>query len=122
MEWSLDKSRPICPQLCDCIRVQIATGELNSDQRLPSVREIAVSAGVNPNTVQKAFDQLETEGILYSQRGSGWFVSSDTELGAKLLMEITEQKTLEFFERMRALGMSDGDVKKYVAAWQRHNN
>ena len=118
MEWLLDKSRPICPQLCESICAKIAVGEFSADQRLPSVREVALSAGVNPNTVQKAFDQLEVKGVLYSQRGSGWFVSSDMTLGGKLLLELKEKKTKEFFDEMRTLGMSECDVKEYVASWQ----
>ena len=118
MEWSLDKSRPICPQLCETLRAKIATREFLPDQRLPSVREVALSAGVNPNTVQKAFDQLEAEGLLYSQRGSGWFASADDTIGSRLLSEITEKKITAFFNEMKALGMSEEDVKKYVASWQ----
>ena len=79
MIWTLDKNRPICPQLCEQLCAHIAAGEFTPGQKLMSVREVALEAGVNPNTVQRAFTQLEQQGVLHSVRGAGWFISQDTE-------------------------------------------
>ena len=71
MRWLIDKERPICPQINEQIAARIALGEFRPADRLASVRDVAVAAGVNPNTVQKAFESLEAEGLIYSVRGSG---------------------------------------------------
>ncbi len=78
MDWTLDKSRPICKQLCEKICVAIAKGDFSAGEKLFSVREAALLAGVNPNTVQKAFEELERRGVLCSVPSSGWFVSNNT--------------------------------------------
>lgn len=118
MSWKLDKSRPICPQICEQICVKIASGEYKPEQRLMSVREVAVSAGVNPNTVQKSFEQLEAKGIIYSVRGSGWFVSAQTETATEEIRNLIESKTSEYFSGLNALGMSNGQIKEYVKEWK----
>ncbi len=117
MVWKLDKKRPVCPQICEHICVAIASGALSAGERLPSIRDIAVEAGVNPNTVQHSFATLESEGILYSVRGSGWFVSEDTK-GAQIMREkLLQEKTAEFFETLGALGMDSESIKQYVKEW-----
>ena len=77
MEWIIDKGRPICPQICEQLCLRIANGMFAPHEKILSVREIAVAAGVNPNTVQRSLEELERRGILYSVRGSGWFVADD---------------------------------------------
>lgn len=117
MEWTLDKSRPICPQICEQVCLRIVLGEFQAGERLLSVRDVALAAGVNPNTVQKSFDILEKKGILYSQRGSGWFVSEDVASAREMYSEILNEKTAEYFSAMRALGMDHEQTKKYVSEW-----
>ena len=65
MSWQLDKNRAICPQICERLCVEIANGTLKPNDKLASVRELAIRAGVNPNTVQKAFEQLEQDELIY---------------------------------------------------------
>ena len=79
MNWTLDKSRPICPQICEQICVAVAKGELAVGSKLPSVRDIALQAGVNPNTVQKSLEELERMGVIHSVRCSGWFVNEEVD-------------------------------------------
>ena len=88
MKWELDKSRAICPQICEQLCVFIASGKLSSGAKLFSVREVAVSAGVNPNTVQKSFEQLEQKGIIYSVRGSGWYVGENVSSAKEMVNEL----------------------------------
>jgi len=118
MEWNLDRSRPICPQICEQLYVGIASGELAPGERLMSVREVALAAGVNPNTVQKSFEQLEMSGAVYSVRGSGWYVSENTAAAVKKTDEMIALKVAAFFEDMRRLGVAQSDAKKYVEEWR----
>ncbi|MBE6756959.1 MAG: GntR family transcriptional regulator [Ruminococcaceae bacterium] len=117
MQWKPDKSKPICPQISEQLCLRIAMGEFRAGERLLSVREVALSAGVNPNTVQRSFETLEQEGILYSVRGSGWYVAEDITPARAALERMWEEKTAAYVQDMTALGMDLGEVKKYVAAW-----
>lgn len=118
MEWVLDKKRPLCPQICEQICVHIACGTFQPGQRLMPVREMAVEAGVNPNTVQHSFEQLEQQGILYSIRGSGWFVGEDITAARQSLQQLVREKTAAYFAAMDSLGFSGEETKKYVEEWE----
>lgn len=97
--------RPIYEQIKDKLRELIIKGVLDSHDRIPSVRELAMSLAINPNTIQKAYRELETEGYIYSQKAKGYFVvpREDTEsrnsarteeLFGELMKNITELKFL----------------------------
>ena len=101
--WELDKTRPICPQICEQLSVMIAAEEFKPDEKLLSVREVAVKAGVNPNTVQKAFEQLEGQGLIYSVRGSGWFVGADTESAKNTVEELKYSKTKDYIIKRKLM-------------------
>ncbi|MBE6718147.1 MAG: GntR family transcriptional regulator [Ruminococcaceae bacterium] len=117
MAWVLDKNRPICPQICEQICVKIASGQYNQNERIPSVREIALEAGVNPNTVQKALTILTEQGLLYSMRGSGMYVSDRTDKAEKKINEMKREKTLEYIEEMKSLGLEVEEIKQYIKEW-----
>ena len=104
MKWYIDKDRPICPQIEDQICAAIALGNLVPGEKLKSVREVAVAAGVNPNTVQKAFSELERDGMIFSRIGSGWYVSEDTEGARRKLEQLLDTKTEDFLRQMILLG------------------
>lgn len=118
MKWTLDKSRPLCAQLCEQLCVMIANGKFAPNERLLSVRDVATNAGVNPNTVQRAFETLERDGVLYSIRGSGWFVAEDIKAAKDVLANIISQKTAEYFLQMKALGLDSDFIKQYVKEWK----
>ena len=118
MGWNLDKDKPICPQITERLSMAIARGTYEPDARLMSVREVAVEAGVNPNTVQKAFEQLEAKGIIYSVRGSGWFVSPDLEHAKEEAERIVKGKITTFFSEMETLGYTVEQTKEAVGRWQ----
>ena len=118
MEWKLDKHRPICPQISEQLCARIAAGEFAPGQRLLSVRDVAVAAGVNPNTVQRAFEQLEHQGVLHSERGAGWFVGEDPKAAKDLRQQMAEEKLSDFFSEMAGLGLSPEDIKKLVKEWE----
>ena len=118
MKWKLDKNRAICPQLCQQLCARVVNGSFAPNQRLMSVREMALAAGVNPNTVQRAFEQLEQQGVLYSQRGAGWFVSENTEAARDLYESLVREKVAAFFDEMTGLGKSTDEIKKIVEEWE----
>ena len=118
MDWLIDKNRPICPQICEQLCLRIANGTFAPQEKLLSVREIAVAAGVNPNTVQRSLEDLERKGILYSVRGSGWFVGEDITLAKEVFEAILTQKTADYFAAMGTLGMDAVAVKEYVKEWK----
>ncbi len=117
MAWVLDKSRPLGPQICEQVCLQIALGELKPNERLYSVREAALEAGVNPNTVQRSFELLEQQSILYSVRGSGWYVAEDISPAMQTLKNLWAEKTAAYFAAMEALGMTPQAIKDYVEEW-----
>ena len=117
MEWKLDKNKPVCPQIGEQLCLRIAVGEFRAGERLLSVREVALAAGVNPNTVQRSVEVLEQEGIVYSVRGSGWCVAEDISLARAALERMWKEKTATYVAEMTALGMNCDDIKNYVAAW-----
>ena len=118
LEWKLDKHRPICPQICEQLCARIAAGEFAPGQRLMSVRDVAVAAGVNPNTVQRAFEQLENQGVLHSERGAGWFVGSIPDAAEDLRQAMAQEKLSAFFGEMAGLGLTPEDIKKLVKEWE----
>lgn len=118
MQWTLDKHRPICPQICQQLCARIAAGSFAPGQRLMSVRDVAVAAGVNPNTVQRAFEQLEQQGILRSERGAGWFVGQSPEKAEALRLAMAREKISGFFAEMAGLGLSPEEIKNFVKEWE----
>ncbi len=118
MDWIIDKQRPICPQISEQLCLRIAGGKFAPHEKILSVREIAVEAGVNPNTVQHSLEELERKGILYSVRGSGWYVGEDISLAKEVFAGILAQKTADYFASMRILGMDAAAVKEYIKEWK----
>lgn len=113
----LDKNRPVCPQICELLCVDIVGGTYDADRRLPAVRELAAGWGVNPNTVQKALDTLGEQRLLYSVRGSGWYVHEDISRAREVLQELRVEKTKEFFAVMESLGLSAEETCDFVKEW-----
>ena len=114
MDWRIDKTRPVCPQIEDEICLRIVTGEYEPDGKLCSVREAAAEAGVNPNTVQKAFESLEAQGLIYSMRGSGWFACSDRAKAVARLEALRQQAREDYFTRMTRLGMTPAEAADFI--------
>ena len=77
MSWEFQDHLPIYAQLMDTLKRRIVTGRYLPGEKLPSVRELAAEAGINPNTVQRAFSELEREGLIYTQRATGKYVTEN---------------------------------------------
>ena len=111
MSWNLDHNMPIYLQLMDRIQRDIISGRYGPGDKLPSVRELAVEAAVNPNTMQKALSELERRGLVYSQRTSGRFITEDEELIKELKKEQAAGYLAEFMANMHNLGLKDEEIR-----------
>lgn len=104
MPWNLDSDRPIFIQILERIRMDIVSGKYHPGEKLPSVRELAMEASVNPNTMQRAFAELERTGLVYSKRTSGRFITEDIEMIETWKADIAKEKMQLFLESMQQLG------------------
>ncbi len=114
MPWDISSEKSVYLQLVDIIKQKIMSGEYQPGQRLASVRELAADAAVNPNTMQRALSELEREGLLYTQRTSGRFVSEDAGLIAGLRVSGAEQKAREFYQEMIQSGLSAEEIRRLL--------
>ncbi len=110
VRWTFDPDKPLFRQICEKICDDVARGVWVPGQRFPSVRDLAVSIGVNPNTVQRALSELEEDGILVSKRGDGRFVADDGSLRDKLRGERIKSACEDFIRSMRDLGLDEVEI------------
>ena len=110
MDWTFRTDAPIYMQLCERLTLAIASGGYAPGERLPAVRELAVDAGVNPNTVQRALSELERLGLVYTQRTAGRFVTGDAERIGRERQRIAEERTRSFLGAMEELGYDRGQT------------
>lgn len=110
MTWILNADKPIYVQLVEIIQTQIISGRYKAGNRLPSVRELAAEASVNPNTMQKAFAELERNGLIVTQRTSGRTVTEDIELIKQTQAHLAEECIKNFFQMMKELGYSEKEI------------
>lgn len=110
MLWELNADRPLYAQLIEQIELKICAGVYPSGSRLPSVRELAREASVNPNTMQRALAGLEESGLLYTQRTSGRFVTEDRELVKRVKHRLVREHTWAFLEKMLRLGFDHEEI------------
>lgn len=103
MPWILDDTRPIYLQLEDQIKTRIIAGVYRPGEKLPSVRELAAEAAVNPNTMQKALTELERSGLVYAQRTSGRFITEDTQIMKNLKEQLAKEQIEQFLSTMEQL-------------------
>lgn len=101
-----ENNLPIYVQIVDYIKKQIVKRELKEGDKLPSVREIATNLKVNPNTVQRSYQELEREDLVYTQRGMGTFVTEDTEKIYELKRNMAFSMVNDFVENMKEIGFS----------------
>ena len=104
MPWSFQADTPIYTQLVARLQEQIVSGAYPPGSKLPSVRDLAANAGVNPNTVQRAFAELERLGLIYTQRTSGKFVTEDAAAIDAARRALAEGQTRQYLAAMSALG------------------
>ena len=111
MNWNFRSDQPIYTQLMDEFTRGVVSGALAPGARLPSVRELASEAGVNPNTMQRALQELEREGLVFSQRTLGRFVTQDTEKISAVKRTVAQAEIQRFLSAMAALGYQKEEIK-----------
>ena len=114
MAWILDDTRPIYLQIEDLIKTNIIAGVYQPGQKLPSVRDLAAEASVNPNTMQKALTELERSGLVYTQRTSGRFITEDVSKMTELKEQIAREQIQLFLKNMEQLGLTRDDIRRLL--------
>ena len=110
MNWSFRGDQPIYAQLIRQIRQGIVSGDYPPGERLPSVRDLATEAGVNPNTMQRALQELERQGMVFSQRTAGRFVTDDVKQIEEAKRSFAEEHIRVFLEGMGKLGYGREEI------------
>ncbi len=105
-EWKLTSDRPVFIQIMEKLKQDIVTGLYSPGDKLPSVRDLAGEAAVNPNTMQRAFSELEREGLVYTQRTNGRFITEDLNLINQLKEQMALDAITSFLSSMQQLGFS----------------
>lgn len=114
MPWDLDNNRPIYLQLMKKIQQDIISGVYHAGDRLPSVRELALEASVNPNTMQKALSELERNGLVHTQRTSGRFITEDKTMLKQLKTELAAVHIQDFLNTMKQLGFPPEEILELI--------
>lgn len=110
MPWTLNNDRPLYLQLMERIQMDIISEKYQAGDKLPSVRDLALEASVNPNTMQKALSELERNGLVFSKRTSGRFITEDKELLKQLKHDRVIELIKEFIEKMKVLGFPEEEI------------
>ena len=110
MGWNFQTDLPIYTQLVDAIKFSIVSGELLPGARMSTVRDLALEAGVNPNTMQRALQQLEREGLVFSQRSSGRFVTEDVSVIDRARSALAAEYVRRYRDSMASLGFSEDEM------------
>mgnify|MGYP000410644444 FL=1 len=110
MDWSFRNDQPIYSQLIQRLTEAIISGVYAPGEKLPSVRELALEAGVNPNTVQRSLTELEREGLVFSQRTAGRFVTENENMIVNAKLRIADERVSEFLRSMKTLGCGRQEI------------
>ena len=119
MIWNFAGDRPIYAQITEQIKRAVVSGVLEPGARLPSVRDLAREAGVNPNTMQRALAELERGGLVYSQRTSGRFITEDDEFISSLRAELADEQIKGFLDSMLRLGYTPEKTAELITNYER---
>ena len=110
MSIKFDEKIPIYVQVMDIIKKDIISGKLKKGDKLSSVRDLSEKLKVNPNTVQRAYKELERENLAYTQRGMGTFIVEDMEIINDLKRNTAKDIMKKFIDSMRSLGFEDEEI------------
>ena len=117
MEWIFKNGIPIYTQIIDEMTMRIASGQYKPGDKLESVRDLALDAGVNPNTMQRALAELERRGLVFSERTSGRFVTKDESILKALHEELAGKYFEELTDKLHKIGMSGKEIVAAVNKW-----
>ena len=117
LSWIFDNTKPIYLQIMEKIKLDIVSHKLEANQQLPTVRELASEAGVNPNTIQRALSDLEREGLVYSKRTTGRFVTEDRDLIVQTRKQLSEEKLKNFVTGMLQFGYQKEELPNVLSEY-----
>lgn len=117
MDWQITDGRPVWLQLKEQITMGILTGTYPPGSRLPSVRELAIDAGVNPNTMQRALTELERDGLAHSMGTMGRVVTQNQEIVDRLRAKSAKAVVERYLDSMKQLGYSPAEAVKVLEEW-----
>ena len=121
MAWSFTSRAPVYMQIVSRIRADILGGVYQPDQQIPAVRQLALTAGVNPNTMQRAFSVLEAEQLFITRGTIGRFITTDTEV-LKRAREVMRRETVaRLIEEAAAVGISPAELIESIRAYESEN-
>lgn len=115
MEWNFRSDQPIYTQLTQRLSEAIISGLYAPGEKLPSVRDLALDAGVNPNTVQRALADLEREGLVFTQRTAGRFVTENENMISNARLRLADERVAAFLRSMKTLGCGRDEVLALIA-------
>ena len=110
MEWKIRGDLPIYSQLVEQIRLAIVSGSILPGEKLPAVRDLAAEAGVNPNTMQRALQELEREGMVFTQRTAGRYVTEDMRVIDRAKEKLADELIRGFLDAMQKLGYQRAEI------------
>lgn len=116
-KMNFESNLPIYIQIMNLIKTKIVSEELKRGDKLPSVRELSKELKVNPNTIQRAYQELEREEFVYTQRGMGTFVTENTETIQDVKKGMATDLIDQFFSEMKSLGFKTDEIKEMVSQW-----
>ncbi|MGN9019042.1 GntR family transcriptional regulator [Lachnospiraceae bacterium HCP1S3_C3] len=119
MAWEFKNDRPIYAQILEHMELDILSGKYSPGEKVPSVRELAADAAVNPNTMQRAMVELERRGLVYTERTNGRFITENMDMLQDVKRRIAEEYIGEFVDKMKKIGYSEEEVKNLM---QNHMN
>ena len=122
MAWKFHDNAPSYLQIVSGLQREIAGGAYPPGTRLPSVRDLALEAGVNPNTMQRALAELERRGLVNAQRTAGRFITDDADALKELRKSLSEEIISELVGKLRGLGMRDEEILSFVREWIANNH
>ena len=114
MDYIFDNERPIYIQLVELIRTDIVSGKYEKGSKLPSVRELALTMKVNPNTMQKALVELENEKLIYTERTNGKYVTEDEKKLEKIKKHLAQEKVNNYLNSMKSIGINYENALSYL--------
>lgn len=112
--FQIDLSQPLYEQILDQIRSSVARGEIGLGEKIPSVRELAIGLKVNPNTVMRAYQELERDGLTEKRRGQGTFITTSKDNIASFKTELAKRYCMEFVGKMKSLGYTEQDMISWI--------
>ncbi len=115
----LGASLPVYVQIMNSLKLEIASARLGPGERVSTVRELAARFGANPNTVQRALSELEREGLMYTERTSGRFVTGDTGVIERLREDMSREAVRGFLDHMKRIGYTAREAAELVVSCEK---